>query len=164
MSILLSIPIFVIATILQAGIFSRTPLLNGSVDLILLVMVAWGLQERVSSAYTWALSGSLIASITTALPFGTLIVGYLLATSFCLYLKRIFWKVPPLAMMLATLFGTLIIHFSSLIALLVKGIFLPIDQVLNSVLLPSLLLNLISALPVYVLTSDLAAWMYPKEI
>jgi hypothetical protein len=37
-------------------------------------------------------------------------------------------------------------------------------DVLNQITLPSLLLNLLLALPVYVLLGDLAKWVHPEEL
>jgi cell shape-determining protein MreD len=164
MAILISIPIFISLTILQAGILSRTPLLNGSIDLVLLVILAWTLHERSKSIIEWSLMGGLIASLSTALPIGTLLIAYLSITGIALYIKRILWKVPILAMFAATFLGTLILLGTSWVAVILQGTLLPIDQVINWVLLPSLLLNLLAAVPVYILTSDLANWVYPEEL
>jgi hypothetical protein len=37
-------------------------------------------------------------------------------------------------------------------------------QALNIVTLPSILMNLLFAIPVYALVSELADWLYPEEI
>jgi hypothetical protein len=44
------------------------------------------------------------------------------------------------------------------------GVSMSLTQVLNLILLPSLLLNLILAIPVYSIMHDLARWLYPEEL
>jgi hypothetical protein len=49
-------------------------------------------------------------------------------------------------------------------ALQFEGIGMPLQTVINQVTLPSALLNLLLALPVYALVNDLANSLYPSEI
>jgi len=51
-----------------------------------------------------------------------------------------------------------------LIALRVTGTVLPVIEALNLIILPSLLLNLLFAIPIYALFSDLAKWIHPEKI
>jgi hypothetical protein len=163
MAIFVSLPVFIGLTVLQSGILSHMRLLDGPVDLTLLVIVSWSLQERVKSPLSWALSGGLIASLGTALPFGTLIGIYIMVSGLCLYLKRVIWKVPAFAMLSATFLGTIMVYFISYLVISLNGDFLPILDVMNLVVLPSLLLNILAALPVHFLVSDLANWIYPED-
>ena len=57
---LLAIPIFVFLGIFQTSVVSRLPLLHGTADLVLLVVIAWSLQERVRTAWQWALMAGLV--------------------------------------------------------------------------------------------------------
>lgn len=163
MAVLVAIPVFITLTLLQAGIIARLPLLSGSVDLVLLTILAWSSQERVKSALEWALIGGIIASLATALPFGVLLISYLLSVGTSLYLKKIFWKARLLALLLATFCGTIITISLSSLTVFIRGVSIPLDYTLNSILIPSLLLNLIAAIPVYILLGDLANWIYPED-
>ncbi len=58
-AILTAIPVLVLTVILQTSIASRIMLLSGNADLVLLVVVAWGLQERAQGAWIWAVGASL---------------------------------------------------------------------------------------------------------
>ena len=49
-AILSAIPVLGLVMMLQISIASRIMLLSGNVDLLLLVLAAWGLQERVRSS------------------------------------------------------------------------------------------------------------------
>jgi len=163
MAIFISIPLFIGLTVLQSGILSHMRLLNGPIDLTLLVMVSWSLQDKVKSPWSWAFTGGLIANLGTALPFGTLIGIYIITSGLCLYLKRIFWKVPGFAMLSAAFLGTILVYVISYFVISLRGDFLTIADVLHLVVLPSLLLNLLAALPVHFLVSDLANWIHPDD-
>jgi rod shape-determining protein MreD len=161
---LVGVILFGILAILQSTIVSRMQLLNGTADLLLLFIVAWALQDRVESAWQWCLIGGIFASLYSALPFGTYVIAYLIATSIARILKRRVWKAPFLAMLAATFLGTLVVQLVSLVARLVTGVNIPMTSALNLILIPGLLLNLLLAIPVYSIMHDLAGWLYPEEL
>jgi hypothetical protein len=164
MPVLISLPILGFLVMFQSSIVSRIHLLQGTADLVLLALVAWTLQERVSSAWPWSIIGVLMLSLVTALPLPALGVAYLAATALALLVRRHIWQVPILAMLIATFAGTIIIQLVTLAALWLEGTTFPLIEILNLVLLPSLLLNLLLAIPMYALLGDLANWLHPKEI
>lgn len=164
MPTLVALPILSVLMILQSGIVSRIPLLHGTPDLLLLFILAWALQKRVQTAWQWCLIGALIFSLVSALPLGTPLLAYGLATGVALILRRQVWQVPIVAMLLAVLLGTLISHAISVLALRVAGDPIPLLQALNLVTLPSAFLNLILAIPAYAMMGDLAGWLYPEEL
>ena len=164
MVILLAIPLFIFLGIFQSAVVSRLPLLHGTADLILLVVIAWALQERVRSAWQWALIAGLVVGFLTALNFIIPLAGYLFVTGLALLLRQRIWQVPILAMLTVTFVGTLFINIITTIYLSVLGTSLPILETINLIILPSTILNLILSIPVYALVKDLAEWVYPEEI
>jgi rod shape-determining protein MreD len=161
---LVGVVLFSVLAILQSTIVSRMPLLHGTADLILVFILAWALEDRVESAWQWCLIGGIIASLYSALPIGTLIVAYLIATLIAKLLKRRVWKAPFLAMLAAVFIGTIVVELISWIARLVTGVNIPLTSMFNLILLPSLLLNLIVAIPIYAIIHDMAGWLYPEEL
>lgn len=164
MATLISIPIFALLMILQSSLFSRIPLLYGTMDLLLLVVVAWALQKRVQTAWQWSIVAGLIYNLVSALPLGTPLIGYGITTGIALVLRRQVWQFPLLAMFITVFFGTLITHTISVTALRLVGHPIPLVEAFNLITLPSLLLNLILAAPAYALMSDLAARLYPEPL
>jgi hypothetical protein len=164
MPVLISLPILGLLVMVQSAVVSRIHLLQGTADLVLLALGAWTLQERVSSAWQWCIIAVLLLSLVTALPLPALAVAYLLTTGLALVVRRHIWQVPILAMLITTFAGTLIIQVVSVVAIWLDGTSLPLIESLNLVLLPSLLLNLLLALPMYAIMGDLANWLHPKEI
>ncbi len=164
MATLIAIPILSVLLIFQSAVVSRITLLHGSADLLLLAVVAWALQKRVDTAWHWSVIAGLMISFVSALPFGVALIGYPLAVGLALLLRQRVWQVPILAMFLATFFGTLATQAMALATLRLSGDPLPILQAFNLIILPSILLNLLLAVPAYALLGDLAGWLYPEEL
>ena len=164
LGIVLAIPVLAVVAILQSAVLSRMPLLSGTADLMLLAVAGWVLHERVRAHWWWALAGGVLSGYLSALPIFVFPAAYVLVTGFALLIRRRVWKAPILAMLATVFFGTLIVHAVSLLAVSLRGTLLPFGDVINLITLPSLLLNLLLALPVYVVMRDLANWIYPEEI
>jgi rod shape-determining protein MreD len=164
MATLIAIPILGVLLIFQSAVVSRIALLHGTADLLLLAVVAWTLQKRVDTAWHWSIIAGLLISFVSALPLGVALLGYLLVTGLTLLLRQRVWQVPILAMLVATFLGTLVTQGLALAALRLSGDPLPILQAFNLITLPSILLNLLLAIPAYALLGDLAGWLYPEEL
>jgi rod shape-determining protein MreD len=164
MAILIAFPILGGLLMFQSAVTSHIALLHGTVDLVLLALVAWALQDRVDTAWHWALIGGLLFSLASALPVGVMLLGYLGVIAIAELIKRRVWHIPVLAMLVTVFFGTLLTHGLSLLALVLGGTTLPLFQAFNLVTLPSLLLNILLAVPMYSVMGDLAGWLYPLEI
>jgi len=145
-------------------VVSRLPLLAGTADLILLVLVAWALQERVTTAWLWAAVAGLLVSYVSALPMFTPLVGYLVVTGIARLLQRRVWQTPILAMFVATVVGSLFYHLLSWFLLTFSGTPLPVDESISRVVLPALLLNILLSIPVYALVTDMANLVHPYEL
>ncbi len=164
MPILLSFPILAIVLMLQTIIVSSLPLLSGYADLMLLVLVAWALQERARSAWVWAILAGVIVSFVSAAPLGTPLVGYLVVTAIARLFRRRVWQTPILSMFFVTFLGSLITQGLIMGMLIFQGTPVPLYDSINLVIMPSTLLNLLLALPVYAIVADLAQWVYPEEV
>lgn len=153
----------VVFYILQTSIFSQAALISGTADLILLFFAAWSLQEQVKNRWLWAAIGGLLISIVSAMPFYAPLIGYLGVVGISKLLQRRVWQVPIQAMFIVTLVGTLFQHIVYVIALQINGAPISWAQSLDMVILPSVLLNLIFALPMYAIVNDLVGRIYPLE-
>ena len=97
MAILLAIPLLGLMVIIQSAIFSQVHLLYGTIDLVLLIVVAWAVQERVTTAWHWGIIAGLLVSLATAVPAYAIIPAYVSVTGVAIYMRRIFWQRPLLA-------------------------------------------------------------------
>lgn len=160
---LLALPIIGGLVILQSAVFSRLTLVNGSGDIILLTMIAWALHERVKSAFSWTIIAGLLVGWVSGLPLLLPLLGYGVSVALARLLRRQVWQVPILAMLMMTFVGTLIFHGLTIAFLQLEGVPLSWEESLTMVTLPSLLLNLLFALPIYALVNDFASWLFPER-
>ena len=160
---LIAIPVLALAFMLQTAVVSRITLLSGSADLVLLILVAWALQEQVESAWHWAALAGLMAAFVSGLPPLVLLVAYLLAVSLARYILHQIWQTPVLALFTVTFFSTLLLHLITYLTLVIRGSTTAFGDALALITLPSLFLNFLLALPVHTFIRDMALWVYPVE-
>ena len=161
---LLAIPVLIIITMLQIGIVSRMPLLHGTADLLLLAILGWTLQKRVRNGWFWAATAGVLIGLTSEISPFISILSYMLMAALVQFFKRQVWQAPLLVMLLLTLICTLLEQGITLTTLIIGGTPLPILDSLSLITLPSILLNLVLAVPIYIIMADLANWVFPEEI
>ena len=149
---------------LQNAVFSQTTLISGTADVILLFLAAWSLQEQVKNSWLWTIIAGLLISFTSAMPFYAPLIGYLSVVGISKLLQVRIWRVPIFAMFIVTLLGTILQHIVYIILLQVAGASIPWGVSIDQVVLPSLLLNLIFALPIYAVVNELVGRIYPLEV
>lgn len=164
MATLVAFPVLVLALMLQTAAISRINLLYGSADLVLVILAAWALQERVTTSWQWALVAGALVGFVSGLPWFVPLVGYLLIIGVARLLQRRVWQAPLLAMFTVSFIGTLMMHILSVISLRLSGDPLPLGDSFSLITLPSILLNLLLAIPVYAVIRDLARWLYPAAV
>lgn len=158
---LVAVPVILLSVILQSAVISRVYLLSGIADLPLVMLAAWSLQEEVDSAWHWAAATGLLVGFVSGLPLAVPLVGYITIVLLARIFQRRVWQAPLLAMFTITFLGTIIVSGLSLGVLRFAGVPLPISDVLGLLTLPSVLLNMLLAIPVYAVMRDLARWVYP---
>jgi cell shape-determining protein MreD len=163
-AILIAIPLLISLLIVQLAVLGNLHILHGSADLVMLAITAWALYGRTKFIWVWAVFGGLLVSYISATPFFAPLAGYLLITGLVQIIKWRVWQTPLLVMFVATIIGTVILHVLYVLSLQITGSTLTWNQSFNQVTLPSILLNLVFSLPIYVLIKDLANWIYPTEV
>lgn len=101
---LVAIPVLGLSLMLQLAVISRLPLLHGTADLILLVLISWALQDRVKAVWFWTLLGGAMVTFVSGMPFYMPLFGYLVVIGFTRLFSRRVWQTPLLAMFAATFF------------------------------------------------------------
>jgi len=148
--------IFLILTImLQSGIASRITLFSGATDLILLFLAASGLQSQRKHIWLWTVIAGMIISFMSAMPFFVPLFGYLAVTAITQILQKRVWQTPLLTMLIAVFFGTLIQHVMYILALIIAGTPISWIDSMNLVTLPSLLINMLLAIPAYAVVHEI---------
>jgi rod shape-determining protein MreD len=163
-SILVAIPVLGLAVIIQTSIVGRISLLNGAADLVLLILAAWSLQEHVRGAWVWgAGAGFLVGSISGA-HWYVYLTGYLVVVALARILAHRVWQAPLLAMFTVTLIGTMVLLMLTYVERTLFEVPLGFDLSFLQIMLPSILLNLLLAIPVHALIRDLANRLFPAEV
>jgi hypothetical protein len=162
-AILTAIPVLILAVIIQTSIASRIMLLSGNADLVLLIVAAWGLQERVRGAWIWGVAASLLVGIVSGVPWYIYFIGYLSVVGLARLLVHRIWQAPLLAMFTVTFIGTLELFMLVFFERTIFGVQLVLGEVFYQIVLPTVLLNLLLAIPVHALIHDLADRLYPEK-
>lgn len=159
---LVAVPVILLTVILQSAVISRVYLLSGIADLPLVMLAAWSLQEEVDSAWHWAAATGLLVGFISGISWVVPVFGYVTVVLLARIFQQRVWQAPLLAMFSITFLGTLIVSGFSFAVLRLVGVPLPISDVLGLLTLPSVLLNMLLAIPVYAVMRDLARWVYPS--
>jgi len=161
---LFAFPILFILIILQTTLVNQVTLLNGSADLILLWLAAWGMQKQVTSAWVWTIIAMVSIAFITAIPWYVPIIGYAATTYMARTASRRIWQSPLLTMFLVTIAGSFLMYGLTYISLVFTGVDIPFKTGLVQVIIPSLLINLLLALPIFVIAKDAAQWLHPTQV
>lgn len=160
---LVAFPFLALAVILQSAIVSRISLLSGYADLVLVIVVAWALQEGVTTAWHWAVTAGAMTAVVSGLPWAVPLVGFLTAVLLAQMLQKRIWQAPLILMFTVTFLASLFSHILTFVVLNFTGASLSPGDAFSLVTLPSILLNLLLAIPILWLMRDLSRWIYPME-
>lgn len=164
MAVILGIPVMILVVIFQTSIFRSLVLIHGTADLVLLVIIAVAIRRHSTVSFVWAFMGGLMVGFISGVPWFVFPLAYLGAAALARFLSSQVWQTPILAMFLTTLIGTVLSEGLQWATLRVQGVPLPMIESINLVLLPSSLLNLLLALPVYALVTDLTRSVSLEEV
>jgi hypothetical protein len=160
---LIALPLLGLAVIVQSAIVGHFPLLGGTADVVLILVTAWSLQQAVSTGLQWAFLASVLISLVSSLPWFVYFVAYGGVVLLAMLLQRRVWQVPMLAMFIVTFLGTALLHGLTLLYVYLSGSEVPVADSLGLITLPSVLLNMLVAIPAYGMMRDLAGWVFPGE-
>lgn len=162
MEFFIAVPIFLLTAMLQSTSISRIPLVHGTADLSLLVLIAWGIHSR--SNFAWVLAGGAgyIMSFFTQVNWLAIAGPYIFLIIITQLLHVKFWNSPLLVMLSMSVLGSLLMHSVTLVFLFFQEIPINFNQAFSEVMLPSVFLNLLLALPIYFLIKDILGWINPQ--
>lgn len=153
---------FVLAMMLQYGVFSRWMILSGSPDLVLLLIIALCLHQKHRRFWILILIMGGVVGFVSALPFFIPMVVYMAVYLASFGLKQRVWQTPLLAMFLLTFGATILVNFLSIAVLFIQRITFNFSIALVNVVLPSVFLNMFLAIPVHAIMWELSVWLYPQ--
>jgi len=155
---LIALPVIVLAVILQSSVVSRVTLLSGYADLPLIVVAAWAIQNRIDTAWHWAVAAGALVGFVSGIPWFVPVAGYLIVVALAKGLQMRIWQAPLLAMFTISFLGTVIVDGLMFLALRILGVNIVFQDAFGLQTLPRILLNLLISIPVYAVMRDLAYW------
>jgi rod shape-determining protein MreD len=153
-----------LAIFLQTAMVSRITLLGGTADLVLLIVTAWGLQERARFTWILAAAAGLWMGAISGAPWPLYLGIYLVVAGMARFLTRRVWQAPLLAMFAVTFIADILLLSSMyLYRILFENTSLLFAESFLQIILPSVLINLILSVGILPLIRNLAARLYPAE-
>lgn len=152
-----------VISMLQLGIFSNIQVLSGKIDLLMLGVIAWSLQKKteIIDIFIYSIITIFFIYLISAEPILIIILLYSLMIFVVLWSKNNIQQLPVVSMLIFTAIFTLI-HLAIFgLYLQFSGLNINAVEIFQTVILPSMLINLIAAIPIYLLTNELQHWVYP---
>jgi rod shape-determining protein MreD len=164
MPYLIGIPLVVVLAILQSAVFSHLGILDGRLDLVLLAVVSWSLAGRPVEAMVWGWVGGLTLDLLSGMPFGVSAILLVLIAYLGAFTEGRFWEGHGLVPLAAVLAAAALFHIAGGAALLLSGSAIDVAAGLGRVVLPSLFLDLVLALPAQQAAEGLRGWLFPPRV
>lgn len=155
---------FLITSMLQMSVFSQWKILSGSADIILLFIVAWTLHDR--SKHLWllvVLMAGLVGTLS-ALPAYIPLILYLVIYRFSRLFQSRLMQSPLLGMLVLTFGASLLQALLNIAYLFVVRVDISFTDALVEVTLPSILLNMLLAIPVHAIIREVSFYAFPKGV
>ena len=161
--IILSFPLMVAVTFFQISVFGKIHLIQGNTDLLMLIVIAWALNDATHYSWLWALVGGLIMSYVSALSLHGYLILYALLWLLIRLIKKRVWQMPVVLMLFLTIIGTGLECAFTLGTLVLQNANIDWSVALEQIVIPSLTMNLFLAVPVYAIMNDIANTIYMNE-
>ncbi len=163
MSQLLAIPVMMILIGLQITLSSKFMILNGFADIVLVWLISWVVQVKIKRSWLWFIVGILSVCYISAIPWYAHLIGYLIIFLLGIFVKKRLWQSPLLSFLLTLITGSFFYYFIVFMSLKINGSPVTFGDAFPSIIMPSVILNLILAFPIYLIAKDMISWLYTKE-
>jgi len=147
--------------ILQAGLVTHLEVAGALANIVLLVVVDWGILRGLDEGVIWAFIGGLLLDIFSGYPLGTSTVALVVVAALISMGETTFMRthalLPPVTVFLATL-----LYYAVVVFILVSTHqSVNLATVFRQVAIPAALLNGAANIVVYPLTHRLEQRIYP---
>ncbi|MBW6471618.1 MAG: hypothetical protein K0B14_00710 [Anaerolineaceae bacterium] len=152
-----------IIAMLQLGIFSNIQILAGKIDLLMLGVIAWIIQKKTEfvDVIIYSIITVFFIYLISAEPVIIILSIYSILVFVVFWSKNNIQQLPIVSMLIFSAFFTFLHLVIFGFYLQLSGITMVAEEVFQSVILPSIFINLIAAIPMYLLVNELHRWVYP---
>ena len=161
--IIVGIPITAAAGLIQTSLFGKIRLLGGTSDLIMLCMIAWSINDRTKYSWILVVAGGLIMSYLSAMPMNGYLWMYFFIWGIIRFIKMRVWQMPLILMLFVTIIGTIVISVGTLALLFLQNASVNYMDALRQIIVPSLVMNILLAIPIYAFLNDVVNTVYLNE-
>ena len=164
MTYLIGIPAIALLAVLQISLISHLRLLDGRPDLVLLAVVAWALTGRGHEAMILGFAGGLFLDAFSAVPLGVSSAALVIVAAIVSYSEGQFWGINPIMQLAAVLVGSVAYYSAIIFSLVATGQPLDLQLAFGRIVLPSLFVNMVLALPTVQLAEGLHNLLHPPRV
>lgn len=161
-SYLIGFASFLFTAMLQMSVFSQWKILSGSADIILLFVVAWCLHDRSKRLWLLIVVMAGFSGTFSALPAYIPMIVYLVVFRVSRLFQSRFMQSPVLSMLVLSFGASLLQVIFNIAYLFITNVDLNFTDALLEVALPSVLLNMLLAIPVHAIVREIAVYAIPK--
>ena len=163
-SYLISFASFVLMAMLQMSVFSQWKILSGCADILLLFVVVWCLYDRSKRLWLLIIVMAGIVNFISALPFYIPLIVYFFIYRLSRLIQTRIMQSPLLGIIVLTFVATLLQVILNMAYLFILRTDLAFTSALVEVALPSILLNMLLAIPMYAIVREIAYYAFPKGV
>ena len=164
MTYVIGIPSIALLAVLQTSLVSHLRLLEGRPDLVLLAIVAWALTGKGHEAMIVGFAGGLFLDAFSTVPLGVSSAALVMVAAIVSYSEGQFWGINPIMQLAAVLVSSVVFYAVIIFALVTIGQPVDLQQALSRIVLPSLFVNLILALPTVQIGESLHGVLHPPRV
>ncbi|MEP7292255.1 MAG: rod shape-determining protein MreD [Chloroflexota bacterium] len=144
-----SLPLVVLAVILQATVIPQIRILGGQPDLIFLMTLSWAIHGRLEQSVAWAFVGGIAQDLLSAAPIGASTLGMILLVFGIEQIKQQVYRIGFLLIIGLVIAGTVLQKLVFMLVLSFSGFTIYPLENFTYVILPSIAYNLLFIGPVY---------------
>jgi len=148
MSLVIGVPLLILAAALQVTIVPQLRWQGGEPDLVMLFVLAYARRATLEQGVTWAFIGGLASDLLSTTPTGTHILSLIILVFIVDRLRAQLAELGAISTAILVVIGTLIQFFFAYLANALSGYGLPPLNVLLYNLVPSLAYNFVLIWPV----------------
>jgi hypothetical protein len=163
MAYILALPVFLILIILQITVSDKIVILHGFGDLILVWLSAWVVQIQVRKVWFWVLIASISVAFISAAPWYVPFISFGAIAGLGHFIQKRLWQSPLLSLFVVIVCGSIVYYSLYFFAISISGVPLTLKSSLSQIIIPSILINCIYALPIYLIAKDMASWIFPVK-
>ena len=158
----LGIVLLGLVAILKSTLMPHLRVVGGAPDLMLLMVASWALLAPHTEAFFWAFVGGLAQDLLSGVPLGTSSLGLLLVALLANMLQAQLYRSNVVIPLFVTLVGSVVFYLVVMGVLTLTGH--AVDWIYNlvNITAPTVILNLILALPVFAVIRYLYERLNPR--